>query len=175
MAFGGVPRVHQYWDESESRSVDILSCEDRPEPGYVTYSTVGLHRVPNLLDGRDVRVEMACVCTADRPEVANALATSAFYVLKDGWLCAPGVVFPEMLSTYDLPKPLPHLMWVEPFPWEELGSVQLAPNSKVHWMLGIPISDEEREFLETVGFYELERRMAIQETPYFDLNRPSIV
>jgi len=60
-AFGGEPRVDRFHDEGEAFSVDILTCEDRPGVGFNSYSTLTLHDSENLIDGRDVRVEIAGV------------------------------------------------------------------------------------------------------------------
>ena len=79
-------------------------CLDRPTAGFATYSTIGLHEAPNLLDGKDIRVEVAGVADTAVVEFANLLATAAFYVIKDSWLCAPGVVFPGLVSDYGLPR-----------------------------------------------------------------------
>ncbi len=51
-AFGCKPEtIYKYADVDESHNhVDILSCKDRPSPGLVSYSTLGVHLVPNLLD-----------------------------------------------------------------------------------------------------------------------------
>jgi hypothetical protein len=45
-AFGGRPRVARFWDDDHASSVDILTCEDRPQEGVVSYSTVGLSGWP---------------------------------------------------------------------------------------------------------------------------------
>ncbi len=60
-AFGCKPEtIYKYADVDESHNhVDNLSCKDRPSPGLVSYSTLGVHLVPNLLDEEDLRVELA--------------------------------------------------------------------------------------------------------------------
>lgn len=45
------------------------------------------------MDGRDIRVELLIVAPKDSIAAANVLATAGFFVMKDGWLAAPGVVF----------------------------------------------------------------------------------
>jgi hypothetical protein len=174
-AFGGKPEVRAYYDRDETHSVDIMQCGDRPTPGFVTYATLGVHTVTNKVDDDDIRVEMAGVADAGVDEFPNLLATAAFYVLKDRWLCAPGVVFPSLLKEYNLSSTLEHLMWVEPFPWEQLGSVDVGGGLTIHWLLAIPISESERQFLLDNGFWKLERLFIDREVEYFDLNRRPIV
>ncbi len=174
-AFGGEPQVHRFWDERKEHWVDLLDVRDRPSSGICTYSTLTLHETPNLLDGTDIRVELAGVAPEDAGEFPNMLATAAFFVIKDRWLCAPGVVFPDLVTEYSLSPTLRHVLWVPPFPWGHLGSIDMADNFAVHWLLAIPISDAERHLLVDQGFDTLEAALAGQEVPYFDLDRPSVV
>ena len=106
-------------------------------------------------------------------EFPNLLSTAAFYFIKDRWGCEPGAVFPSLVNEYKLSSTLEHLMWVEPFEWEQLGSVEVGDGQTVHWLLAIPISEAERRFLTDRGFDELEKLFIEREIDYFDLNRPS--
>lgn len=171
---GGVPRVHEYLDEDESHSVAIFSAPERPATDCTAYSTIGLCRAPNLLDGQQIAVELAMVSLSSRQDVPNVLASCAFLVQKDRWLCAPGVVFPEVFTAYGDGGHLQHVLWVPPFPWNSLAAVDVE-NRSLHWLLGIPISEGERAYLEGNGFDAFEQLLAEQETPYFDLDRPTIV
>lgn len=170
-AFGGQPRVNRYYDEPEAHAVDILACRDAPAPGYSTYSTLTLHESPNLLEGNDIRVEIAGVAESRFVEFPNVIATAAFHIIKQGWLCAPGVVFPGIMSEYDLPRALEHVLWVTPFAWEDLHSVDLADNGPVHWLLAVPISEGERQFLIERGYDELVQQFEQDDVEYFDLER----
>jgi hypothetical protein len=175
VAFGGRPEVNRYYDEAETHCIDIMSSAHRPTGGLTTYSTLGLHMTPNLLEAQDVRVELAGVAPTSSSEFANALATAAFFVVKDHWLCAPGVVFPALLQDYGLSSTLPHVMWVTPFPWEELAAVDIGRSLTVHWLLAVPISEAERQLLVDRGYRVLEEEFAAREIEYFDLDRPSVI
>ena len=174
-AFGGTPSVRRHYDRAESNGIDVLSCIDRPTENVTTYSTLGLHLAPNLMDDRDIRVELAGVADSAATDFANVLAEAAFYVAKDHWLAAPGVTFPDLLGRYDLSDTLVHLLFVPPFPWPELGSVALGDNITAQWLLGIPISETERRFLQDRGFDVFEAQMATMNVEYWRLDRPSIV
>jgi antitoxin YqcF len=174
-AFGARdPQVHAYYDEDESHRVDVMECSDCPTAGFTTYSTLTLHETPNLLDERDVRVELAGVAATSQTAFSNLIATAAFYVMKQGWLAAPGVVFPNLLNEYDFSPSLDHVLWVQPFPWEELGCVDVGAARTVSWLLAIPISAAEHRLLLEKGYDSLEARFAEHELEYFDLSRPSI-
>lgn len=159
-AFGGQPRVNRYYDEADAHSVDIVTCVDAPTSGYSTYSTLTLHESPNLLDGSDTRVEVAGVAESRFVEFSNVIATAAFYVIKQRWLCAPGVVFPDLLGEYALPRGLEHILWVAPFAWDDLSSVDMADGTQVHWLLAVPISESERLFLMEHGYDEFVERLS---------------
>jgi hypothetical protein len=174
-AFGGSPRVQRYYDEPGEYRVDLLTCDERPTPGFSTYSTVSLHQSKDLLEQSDIRVEMAGVASTNLTEFPNMIASAAFNVIKDGWLAAPGVVFPSLVRRYGLSATLEHVLWVEPFPWDQLGSVELGGALSAHWLLGIPISESERQFLLDRGFDVFEALFEDRRVEYFDLSRKPVV
>lgn len=170
-AFGGTPEIHRYGDENESHKIDILSCKDRPSPGLVSYSTLGVHLVPNLLDDDDFRVELAGIAESSVEQFPNLLATAAFYVIKNRWHVAKGIVFDGLLNEYKLSTTMNHLMWVEPLEWDALRSVDVGDGITVHWVLGIPLAESERQYLNDNGFWKLEALLVDREVDYWDLNR----
>lgn len=175
-AFGGDEwNVRNYYDEPETTTVDILECPGRPTEGFSTYSTVGLYLETNLMDDKDIRVELAGVAPSSAERFTNMLAHASFNLIKDGWLCAPGVVFPSLVAEYDLSSTLEHVVWMPPSPWEELGSVTLAPDRDVHWLLGIPISESERAFLHENGYDAVDDLFAEHGVPYYDIDREPLV
>lgn len=175
-AFGGTAvEVQAFYDEDESHQVSILWCTDAPAHGFTTYSTVTLHESSNAMDDKDIRVELAAVAPSGVVEFPNALATAAFCVIKDKWLAAPGVVFPDLLNHfYGLSTTLSHVMWEEPFPWPQLCTVELGETS-IHWLLGIPISESEAQFVHREGLPKFARLLEENRVEYFDLNRAPMV
>jgi hypothetical protein len=174
-AFGGTPKVTEYLNESEDRGVDILECGDRPEPGYASYSTVTLHLSENLLEGQDIRVELMAVVESSAVAMANVLAASALNVSDSGWLAAPGVVFPGLLVQYELSSTLEHVMWMEPFAHEQLTEVDLGDGVTAHWLMAMPISEAERQFLVSEGYDALENRFDEARVEYWNLSREPLV
>lgn len=172
--FGGVASVQRFYDADESHSIGILTCKGAPQGSFFTYSTVGVHEVPNLLDDKEVRVELAGVAASAETEYQNMLATAAFQVLKEGWLAAPGVVFPDLVSEYGLSESLEHLLWVPPFPWEELNAVEVSSTLTVHWLLGVPIAESERRLLIDQGYSALTRLLEEHDVEYYDLHRQPV-
>jgi len=173
--FGGSASVHRFYDEDEANSIGILTCKGTPQEGFSTYSTVGVHATPNMLDGKDVRVELAGVAASTETEYPNLLATAAFQVQKDGWLAAPGVVFPDLMRSYGLSASMEHLLWVEPFTWEDLAAVEVSSTLTVHWLLGVPIAESERRLITDEGYGALTALLEQHDSPYYDLHRQPVV
>lgn len=173
-AIGGAHRRLGRWaDPREEHVVSLLMCVGAPAVTYSTWSTVSLHLHENRLDAQDVRTELLGV--SDVAAFPDALATAAFYVMKDRWLVAPGVVFPGILLDYDLGTTMEHVMWAPPFPWPSLNAVQLSPGLDAHWLLAIPIYESERRFLMDRGYFEFEDLLEAHDTQYFDPGRAAVV
>jgi hypothetical protein len=173
-AIGGRPGAARYADDDESHRISIASFVDAPTSGYTTYSTIGLHLYANVLDGTNVPIELAATVPSAATYMANVLATSAFYVMKDGWLAAPGVVFPGVLAEYR-PTPPEHILWVPPFPWEQLAEVPLPSGIAVHWLLGVPVFEAERQQLHDRGYDAFEAVLESADVAWFDPSRAPIL
>lgn len=66
-------------------------------------------------------------------------------------------------------------MWISPFLWDELGEAEIFPDLRVHWLMALPISDEERGFVAENGFNEFEKVLEDADVEYYDLGRRSLV
>lgn len=68
-----------------------------------------------------------------------------------------------------------HFLFVPPFLWEEqLPTIELK-GKKVAWLLALPISEEERRYVQKTGSESLEKLFEEREISWFDLNRASEV
>ena len=173
---GGESSTHAYYDEPEDNVVAIVTCSGTPSRELSTVSTASLHVAPNVLEGDDIRVELLWVAQSGLEEAANVLATSAFNVMKDGWLAAPGVVFPGAVREYYPRATTPHIMWTEPFVFPQLSTVSLeGVEYDVHWLQGVPLTEQERAFLNESGFDALSERLEAADAPYYDVMRQSVV
>ncbi|MBK8802838.1 MAG: suppressor of fused domain protein [Fibrobacteres bacterium] len=177
VAFGGVPQVHRYWDDSELNNIDILSCSDSPWAGVIAYSTIGVSEMPLRKDGKElsVRSEIVGACGSQFPEFPNFLATAALFVKKSGLLVAPGVIFPNVLDQYCDSSLMRHLLFLPPFLWEQRLSPLQLDEKIVTWLLAIPIAEAELEFAVKNGVPSLEQLFEKEQIDIFDLNRLSVV
>lgn len=168
--------VRAFYDEHEENVVAIVEADGTPDPGLSTYATASLHAYENVLDSRDIRVELILVGERGRPEVANVLATAAFFVTKDRWLAAPGVVFPNIVSEYFPEATVKHVMWVEPFDFTGVSSLTISGLAEpIHVLQGVPITDAERDLLVAHGFGALEHALESGGARHYDLARASTV
>lgn len=174
--FGGESLTRAYYDEREQNVVAIVEATGAPSPGLATYATASLHVHENLMDQQDIRVELMMVSSVDAEQVANVVATSAFLVMKDGWLAAPGVVFPNAVREYFPKTSVPHLMWTEPFDFSGLSTVPALDglDFDTHPLQGVPLSEAERDFLLENGVDALTERLESASAAHFDLNRESV-
>lgn len=175
-AFGGNPNVRRFWDDHHENHVDILDCKDRPQVGVSSFATLGLSDSPLCLDGAEyaVRAELVGACGNSFSDFDHAMATAAFCVMNSKWFCAPGVVFPDVLSMYSCSPTMKHILFVPPFLWEDELKTMKFETKNVAWLLVVPISEEEREYGIVNGFDALEDLLMGNKIDVFDLRRASV-
>lgn len=172
---GPSQKVINYLDEPEDNDLDVATFGDLPEAGLVTYATVTMHGSGNEMGGQNVPVELMVIGRQGDSAVIEVLVEAAFTVGKDGWLAAPGVVFPDFVAHYFPDSSTPHLMWMEPFVWPELGTIDIPNLGHVSCLLALPITDAEWDLLHTAGFDALGAALETADVPYTDLWRASTV
>lgn len=69
------------------------------------------------------------------------MSTVAFYIKKNGWQAQPGTVFKRMLEYRYQDTSCKHILFVEPFLWEEKLGVMTLAKKKVHFLMAVPITD----------------------------------
>lgn len=175
--FGGKPKVTRFWDDDHKSSVDLLSCEDRPTRGVTSYSTVGLSDWPLYRGDEEypARLEMVGACATASERYANALATAAFCIINSQWFCYPGAIFPDILTMHEASSTMRHLFFVPPFLWETELETMTLESKTVAWLQAVPISEQERELVDSSSPDALETLFEEHEIDVFDLDRPSVV
>jgi hypothetical protein len=175
--FGGDWKVHDYYDDARRSHVDLLSAKDRPERGVSSFATIGLSDHPIYKDGKPLkkpRVELVGACASTFSKFPNVLATAAFEVINDRQFIAPGIVFPGAVSRYLRNTPMRNILFVPPFLWEGLDTLEL-PTKTVAWLLAVPISDSELKFAIKEGPAKLEDIFAEKQIDIFDIRRSPVI
>jgi hypothetical protein len=175
--FGGTPHVDDYANASETRTVGILSCRDRPGKGVMSYSTIKLSDHPMNWGAREfpARLELAGVCENASIGFPNLLASAAFHIIQSDAAFHPGTVIPELVRQCRVSSTLPHLYLTAPFLWGDALNMLDCGTKKVTWLLAMPISESEYTYLQQHGEHAFEHLLEEQEIDVFDPERPSAV
>ena len=130
-----------------------------------------------LESGESVSVpaELMTVGAPGSDVMGKVLGSCAFAVMRDNWLMAPGIVFGDVVSLYDPQATTPHLMWVHPFTAGGLDRVDVGDGLFVHWLMGMPITEAERIWLEANGYDAFIAKLENGGVNYTDLRRDSLV
>ena len=175
-AFEGRTDVFKYWDEAKQNSVDILSHRNHPGLGVTSYGTIGLSDHPMIQDGKvfPVRLELVGACRSDVGTFANIISTAAFFIINDGFFCSPGAVLRNVIDMYDNTLELKHALFLPPILWEgKLASID-HQDTPVAWLLVVPITEQERRYIEAYGVGALEDLFEREQIDIFDLRRQSV-
>jgi hypothetical protein len=176
-AFEGKTGIFTYWDEDKKSSVDILSHDNHPAVGVTSYGTIGLSDHPMIQDGKvfPVRLELVGACTSDVETFANIISTAAFFIINDHFFCSPGAVLRNVIDMYDRTLELKHALFLPPFLWQgPLSSIDYQ-STPIAWLLLVPITEQERQYLEDHGVDALEDLFVRKQIDVFDLLRKSVV
>lgn len=167
----GSLQVTRYFDEDNAIFVDIFTS--RSEKGVVA-STIGvmdfdLSRNPKFSLFTEILMDARGTISI----VENVLSTIAFYIMKNSWQPAPGVIFESMVSMYDADSRVPHVIFLPPFQWAS-GMTKVELNDKtVYPLLAVPITESEKEYVRQNGADALFNHWDSLKLDIFDWNRGS--
>lgn len=175
-AIGGTPKVIEYLDRDETSKIPIFIGENRPYQEIVSYATIGLsdYSIGLKIDNKELRVEFIGACETYYDEFVNIVSTCAFNIINDHYSCEPGTVYPNVVSMYYPNLEMKHIFFTTPFLWEGLEGIETADNY-ISWLMMIPISDKEFDYLRKNGSDKLEDLFEENQIDIFDLSRKSII
>ncbi len=177
-AFGYArPEVRRYWDDGENYRIDIAQAADSPWPGVTSHGTLGLSDCPLVDDGKEfpARCELVGACATGYKLFPNIMATCAFNIMKKQWFACPGRVFEGAVSMYYPNFPTKHVMFYEPFPWDDALPATELPGKTVGWLLVMPVSEAETQFARSEGLEALGDVFKREQVDVFDLERQSVI
>lgn len=175
--FGGEARVAEYWDNAHKSKIAILESEDSPGLGLCSYSTVGLssYNVGYTVDDKDLRVEIVGAVKLGNDYFSNIIATCGFNIINDQFACYPGAVFPNVVSEYNRAGELRHVVFVSPGMWEQEFENIVLDDKVITWLMAVPITERELQFLQEHNLDALETVFEDNQTDVFDLTRRSAI
>ena len=89
--FGAPPSVWRFTCDEDELSIDIGGCADRPAPGVLCYTTIGLSDYEVFIGPEGaVHVELAAACASGWPLFPNILAAAAMLLVRRQTAVSPG-------------------------------------------------------------------------------------
>ncbi len=177
-AFGSdKPPITEYWDDNHDNFVYILESIDSHQKGVISFATIGLSDYPLLFNGKEfeARLEIVGACGSNFFNFGNVISTAAFCIINSKWFCAPGVIFPDVISMFDLSPTMSDLYFVPPFLWCERFRAVDVEGKKIAWLMAVPVSKAESKFAQEFGPDKLEDLFEKKQIDIFDLHRRSVV
>ncbi|MGT2950723.1 hypothetical protein BU202_05445 [Streptococcus cuniculi] len=173
---GGTPKVNRFYNSNKSQFIDIFQSQDSPINTINTLSTIGLSTYSidrKFFDGSELRVEFIAASPKENTLFANVLASCSFNIIFGTHTCFPGTVFTNILEQYFDGINMKHIMFVSPFLWD-IDDL-LFDDRTITWLMALPISEKELEYLRNNGSDQLEQLFEEQQIDFYDLNRPDVV
>ncbi len=168
---GTESKVTKYYDEGEENSMHIMCVADPTNPSVNFYSTLELFQYPVI----DRKYEILIAGYINYSYLPDILSTCAFFVMKDGWDCTPGTVFETLVEMYAPSLEMKHIMFIQPYLWEDKMKNFILGDSLINFVLAIPISEKELEYKNKYGVEALEILFQNNKLDILDFNRKSLV
>lgn len=172
---GERPKVGRYYDENNKSAIDIVTLQNKPNHGEMTYATVGLsnYAIGETAENKSLFIEIIGACTVDCDCFPNILATCAFNIINSQYKCYPGAIFPDVVKMYIPNIEMKHIMFVHPFLWDDELKTLRFEDKEIAWLQAIPISEDEYQFAEKHGVEELESKLEKANIDIFNIARHS--
>jgi hypothetical protein len=172
-AFGGERKATEH-SNRDGHQFHLLTSPDTPQKGLISFCTIGLSDFqPEGKHQPPLGVELTAV--SPYAEFADVVTATGLYAIQHGWLLRPGLVVLGVVAEQLRDAPLPHLLLLEPFLWDEQLDPRVLTTKTVAWVLGVPISQAEAQYSHDHGFAALDHLFGQAQPDHFDLSRASIV
>ena len=172
---GGKPQVYRYWNKTHEKSIDILSCINRPYVGVISYATIGLsnYDIGMSIGNKKLRIELLGACHDKEEFFANILCTTALEIMERN-NCGYGHIIPNVIEQYVNDYEMKHIYLMNPFLWHGFETIEFE-NIEIAWLLIIPISNKEKEYAIANGWEALELKFEKADINIFNLKRKSVI
>lgn len=165
-------------DGAGEKHIDLVRYNNVPFRGGVTFGTLGLSAHPiggqAAEAGPDLRVELVGATYEKFRTYDNILATCAFSIM-DGALVMPGQIYEGAVEPYFPRFELKHVMFTEPYLWDDAFTLVELDDTTVVWLQPVPITQRELDFAVAVGTDALIERFEDERIDAADMNRESVI
>lgn len=174
-AFGGAPRVFRHYDQSDEVSIDLLTVEDSPRPGLISYSTLGLQHYSAGLreNGKPLRSELTGVCCREYEYYPELLSACAFEIMSSHFPCRAGAVWQDCIQRYVQRSTLRHLLFAPCQNGQMANPIDFEDQTTI-WLQAVPISDGELAHQAEYGTESLLQKLTEADAELADFCRISL-
>ena len=172
---GGTPEVFEYHNDDKKKTIDVLFCDNKNKPENFTVATIGLSAIDigKTLNDLPLRVELIMAGVPGDDAFANIIASAAF-VVQDAADCDLGMIIDDVVAAYVIDTDLQHVLLMNPVFWEKYEPL-VTKEATVTWLLAIPISDIEKQYIIANGFDDFAKILDEENVNITDLHRKSCI
>ena len=171
---GAATKVVRYGDDYGERDMFLVSGADFPDYGVTSYATVGLSKIAQHVGEKQVHVEILGACASDIDGFDNVISSCVFDSVRNKTNIVHGSHVVDIISQYSLSNTMKHIVFVSPFLFPEFEKIRID-EIDIYWLMAIPISDDELEFLVMHGVDALEDEFERAQIDIYDIQRASCV
>ena len=170
---GGNPKVAEYYNDERTKTIDIMTCKDSSVSENITIATIGLAEtnIGKEVGNKKLRVEIIMAGVANNDLYQNILSSTAF-VIQDAKDCDFGMIIKDVVSQYVPNSELQHVVLLHPVFWPNYKALD-EKDVIVAWLMAIPITEDERQYIQHEGLDVFERMLEEKNADISDLNRGS--
>jgi hypothetical protein len=157
-------------------ALEVLRIGDCPDPGVVTYASLGLCDVAWPEPGRP-RVELVLVSITDAEVCAQIVANTAFHLMDKRFFPEPGSMVREVIAVLgagEVSRRLPHVYFAVPRAWAVALPLDPGPPA-ITLVMAVPVSDAEYHHWRQHGTRAFEAALTDAGVDVGDLRRQSAV
>ncbi len=164
----GEAKVFAYADEDESNSIAIFSSTNS-EGKFA--ATIGLMEFDQSQNPQEtIHSEVVMDARGNNEIIENVISTIGFIIGKEKQKIAPGVVFEDIIETYDSDLSVKHILFVPVFQTTHLARVDLQ-SIILYPLLACPITEEENSLVNEHGYEYLMQLWEDQKIDVLDWRR----
>lgn len=173
------PKVSTVKSDDGLLELDVAILNDFPEEGIRSFSTLG---VSDLLirneegSNLDFRIEIFGADDTDTNVIPDLFFEIYAHLKEDPeWNCIPGSTLENVIAEWLPDSDMKHIYFAPCFLVEELSEMHRFDKDEVIWVMMIPISQNELDYLLEHGDDAFDDLMEQKEVNILDLKRESIL
>lgn len=172
---GGKPNVSRYYNNDETKKIDIMTSDSGVIKGIPTCTTIGLCQtdIGLFTNGKKLRVELVAACDLNSEILGNILATISFEAM-DMQRCEYGMLIPNVVRSYVKGTELKNVVLMSPAFWPNYQVFE-DDDCLIAWLMVIPITDSEKKYIEQNGVEAFDSLLERKDADVISLRRKPVV